>query len=340
MFRDISYVSHLNLLRNNIKKIKASSLIGLKADILSFSFNYLEYLEDSSIPEVEELFINGNKLVSIHSKIFVNISKIKILDVSFNKITDFSFQNSMFQRLNMKNNKITHLSKKSFLGMNMLNEIILSNNMISSLEMKSLPLVKNLDLSHNLLSSIDLNMFTDIDQVRHLDLTHNCIKQINLKFTKKANISIGIFNKMCNDIYETDKEMSKSNDKQEADNEMSKSNDIQEMDNVLISKNILYIIGAVIVVAVLLANIIVIIYSRRFYKYSKKAFEPRVVFNNELIPNAIPNDNNGGYVEPAHVYEVIDNNAETQRESYGYLVPRSKKRQEAGDEIRNVSSKA
>ncbi|XP_017782896.1 PREDICTED: leucine-rich repeat-containing protein egg-6-like [Nicrophorus vespilloides] len=239
MFIDISYVEILNLNHNRIKMITVSSLIGLKAYVLELSHNLIEDLEDRSIPEVKKMYINNNKLILIHSKMFVNISKTYKLDVSCNNITSFNFENSDFILLNMSYNQITYLSQNSFSAMNLIRNLSLSNNVITSLETKSIPKVEYLDLSYNLLTSIEANMFTDVDLLKSLDINNNCIKYIDLKLAEKLIFSNRKLNEKCT----------------------LDANRITETDTFLLSKSAVYTVGIIIVVVVI-AAILIKIYSR------------------------------------------------------------------------------
>ncbi|XP_017782963.1 PREDICTED: leucine-rich repeats and immunoglobulin-like domains protein 1 [Nicrophorus vespilloides] len=353
MFIDIWYVEILNLNHNRIKMITASSLIGLNAFSLELNHNLIEDLEDRSIPEVEEMYINNNKLILIHSKMFVNISKTYKLDVSCNNITSFNFENSKLNALNMSYNQITYLSQNYFSGMKLLTNLSLSNNLISSLETKSIPLVTNLNLSYNLLTSIEANIFTDVDLLKSLDIKNNCIKYIDLKLAEKLIVSNRKLNEKC-------------------------TLDVNRMTENLISKSAGFAIIILVMLVVVIAAIIITVYSRRLAKSSRHCVHltnpdtPNAELPYDRVTNSVSNINNAVYVETSNEYEVVDlvinpmsnindgeyveatneyevvfpvtnsvsnikdgeyveatneyeeiNDIAVQRESYGYLVPRS-----------------
>ncbi|XP_017782960.1 PREDICTED: insulin-like growth factor-binding protein complex acid labile subunit [Nicrophorus vespilloides] len=175
-FVNISHVKILRLDNNNIEKITAASLMGLKADYLDLSYNRIEYLEDASIPEVKHIKLDNNKLASIDSKKFVNISYTINLDLSYNRITQ--------------------LSENSFSGMLNLTNLSLSNNLIASLDMYSIPTVKNLNLSYNLITFINTSMFEDIDYLMSLDINYNCIKSTDFHLIN-MNVSNQKDNETC-----------------------------------------------------------------------------------------------------------------------------------------------
>ncbi|XP_017775088.1 PREDICTED: chaoptin-like [Nicrophorus vespilloides] len=301
MFIDITFVKYLNLHHNHIKKISASSLMGLKAFNLDVSYNHLESLEDSSIPEVKNVFLNNNKLKSIHSQMFVNILNTNVLDVSYNNITNFNFENSEFDILNISYNKIATISQKSFSEMKILKNLSLSNNLITSIERQSIPKVQNLNLSYNLLKSIEENMFSDKDHLRYLDIRSNCIEHIDFKIIKQVPISFGFFNERCN------------------------LNGITETYTFWISKSTVYIIGAVVLVAVFLVMVMIIIYSRRFAKYSTylKNSETSRVVHYDRVSCAIFRDNKNDYLEPTNDYDEIKNNYSIRESQNEYMDPRS-----------------
>ncbi|XP_017782876.1 PREDICTED: leucine-rich repeats and immunoglobulin-like domains protein 1 [Nicrophorus vespilloides] len=254
MFINISYVQSLYLNNNCLKKITVSSLMGLKAIILELSHNQLEDLEDRSIPEVEKLFMNNNKLTSINSKMFVNISHLSILELSYNKITEITnckINNSNLSILKLSHNKISHIVQASFEGMQMLKNLSLTNNLITSMEMNSIPIVEYLDLSYNLLTSIEENMFSDVYYLESVDIRYNCIKETDLKLMEQVLILNQKFNEKC-------------------------STHITKMDIFLILNS------AVFVVLVIVA-IVITVYTRRFTKFSKHFTNSDWAYNAQLF---------------------------------------------------------
>ncbi|XP_017782875.1 PREDICTED: chaoptin-like [Nicrophorus vespilloides] len=262
MFIDISYVKCLHLNNNRLKKITALTLMGLKAITLELSHNQLEDLEDRSIPEVEKLFMNNNKLTSINSKMFLNISHLSTLELIYNRIidiTNWNFKNSNLSILKLNYNKIFKITQKSFSDMKMLMNLSLTNNLISSLEMNSIPKVKYLNLSYNLLTSIEANVFSELDHLKILDIRYNCIKETDLKLMEQVLILNGEINEKC----------------------MLNSNRMTEMDIFLISK-IAVLAVSIVILVVAIAAILIRVYSRRqaqtsvSFEKSKKDREQQV----------------------------------------------------------------
>ncbi|XP_017782962.1 PREDICTED: carboxypeptidase N subunit 2-like isoform X2 [Nicrophorus vespilloides] len=259
--------------------------------------NQINVLQRKSIPMAHYLYLNNNLIKSLNADMFINIFYVQYLYLDNNrlkKITASSLMGLKAITLELSRNQL-----EDFEGMRMLKDLSLTNNLISSLEINSIPKVKNLNLSYNLLTSIEANMFSDVYYLKSLDITYNCIKETDLKLMEKVLILNRKFNEKC----------------------MLNSNHITQMDIVLILNSAVFVI-------LVIAAIVITVYTRRCTKFSKHLTNPdtpdtpNAQLSYDRVTNAVYMENDGGYVEATNVYEEI-NDIAVQRESNGYLVPPS-----------------
>ena len=116
---EIFYLEELTLFKNKIKNIPENfSLPFLKFFYLNS--NKIKQIGNIFLPNLEELYLQNNKIFSINSdsKIFQHTNKLKKIDISFNKLESFSdvlkllIRNKNIQVLTMNNNPFyVHLNK-------------------------------------------------------------------------------------------------------------------------------------------------------------------------------------------------------------------------------------
>jgi Leucine-rich repeat (LRR) protein len=185
-FRDLESLKYLNLESNqisNLKKIQFNSnfeilllsfnLLTNLNEINSLSLKYLNVsnnrLQDINIkttflPNLEYLDLSQNRLISIKNESFLNINKLKHLNLSHNKLDlESEFNNisyfhglSLLEILDLSFNEIKYLdSNLTFQYLNSLKYLNLSNNKLKTAFIFGyLSLLINLNLASNNLSFI------------------------------------------------------------------------------------------------------------------------------------------------------------------------------------------
>jgi len=167
MFEDLLSLQRLSLSGNRLsfltsKSIPSSPWIPYKVSFVDFSHNHLESISTSSgFHAVQELVLHHNHIRSVVPGIFGNMSSLKVLDLSNNRIASlplhsFSVLNasgdhSTLERLNLSHNYIASIEDKELSLLPALQSLDLSSNRLHS----SWP---ERDLSHLVRRGVDINM--------------------------------------------------------------------------------------------------------------------------------------------------------------------------------------
>jgi len=167
MFEDLLSLQHLSLSGNRLsfltsKSIPSSPWVPYKVSFVDFSHNHLESISTSSgFHAVQELVLHHNHIRSVVPGIFGNMSSLKVLDLSNNRIASlplhsFSVLNasgdhSTLERLNLSHNYIASIEDKELSLLPALQSLDLSSNRLHS----SWP---ERDLSHLVRRGVDINM--------------------------------------------------------------------------------------------------------------------------------------------------------------------------------------
>lgn len=140
-------------------KLTSLSALDLSNNSLSSVVNLFD--SASAPPQLTELIIEGNRLVSLHAEAFIEVPGLKIL--------------------RLKGNSIFRVDEDAFSDLALLEELILSNNALSGLPTTALaPLraLKKLDLSGNKLAIVDPNWFKTLTRLEQLNLRKNGLKVV------------------------------------------------------------------------------------------------------------------------------------------------------------------
>lgn len=144
------------------------------------TLSFLQYM-----PRLQSLYLVGNRIQKISSKPFYHLSRLEILDLSYNRITDIS---DLF-RFETRTNKMMKL----ILGYNAISEI-------TSGALQDLTMLTELDLSHNRITMLDKTSFSNLTNLEVLKLNNNKIRDLNgalYKMLKLKHLYLrgnGIFN--------------------------------------------------------------------------------------------------------------------------------------------------
>ncbi|CAH1997803.1 unnamed protein product [Acanthoscelides obtectus] len=172
------------------------------------------------------LDLSHNLLTTIDSYAFDGVPLLVSLDLEANQISTWNRRwiknNVLLTRLYMRDNKLKSLPSSAFTRRETLNNTIgmtldFSHNTISHVDPRALKGVKIIDrllLNHNLLETIDDNLFLDV-QIRELRVGNNKIACLDGDLSKifKPDIVAIDPNPMRCDCVEKIKEWSKENKK-------------------------------------------------------------------------------------------------------------------------------
>ena len=118
-------------------------------------------LSTSSMPLLMMLNLSHNRLSTIASGSFSNLTNLQVLDVSFNRLTDLS--GGMWEgpvelrELHLVGNELSRIKSGDFVSLRQL---------------------KDLHLSHNNIAVIEMNAFTDLTRLVNLQLYRNQLNEI------------------------------------------------------------------------------------------------------------------------------------------------------------------
>ena len=182
----------INLSNNQITGIPSaffhkcgSSLANLK--LANNSLSSLDENVFSELSSLKTLDLSGNRLMSSHitKNLLQDLTDLAELFLDHNDITNLDNSKDLFASmsenlkvLKLNNNKINHLANQSFLPLTKLVELDLSHNQIQSLEdqtLSGLKSVKHLLLGHNKIHTIQDQSFEACGSLLVLDLSHNVL---------------------------------------------------------------------------------------------------------------------------------------------------------------------
>ncbi|XP_055297469.1 leucine-rich repeat-containing protein 15-like [Sitodiplosis mosellana] len=150
----------------------------------------------------------GNQLKVIPGNVFDRLTKLEILDLSWNKITSIhenGFKGlSNLRTLKLNRNQLQRFKLHTFENVPLLEELLLNNNHIETIEdgVLKLPNLKRLDLSHNKLTELSNLMFKDCMQLEYLDLRSNHITSLRRSVYSLGNLQyLNLDNNRIADIY-------------------------------------------------------------------------------------------------------------------------------------------
>lgn len=181
--------------QNRIKEIERGTFSDLaRLQVIDLSMNEVAHLEENTfnnLPNLTKLNLSRNKIAAIDAGALTDLPQIKDIDLSFNKLSEFNVQflvnrntpNSL--RLNLSHNQIGHLVLRSGAEDVILNvtSLDLSHNIIESIARHFFWTTRHsltfLNLSHNFLSTVSVEVASELPRVKVLDLSHNRIAQLS-----------------------------------------------------------------------------------------------------------------------------------------------------------------
>jgi Leucine-rich repeat (LRR) protein len=182
----------LSLRNNQLKSISKMTFQNLgNLQTLVFNDNRINSIEDFAFRELvslTSLYLSYNKLVNITNRTFAGLKNLYFVDLTANpviRIDSYSFCDFRLSTLNpmtLKQLKVEYLPDELFGGLAWIGEIDLSNNQIKQLKKRTflnLTSTKKLDLSSNMISSIEDGAFEDMSYLDYLTLTYNLLTNVN-----------------------------------------------------------------------------------------------------------------------------------------------------------------
>ncbi|CAH1180879.1 unnamed protein product [Phyllotreta striolata] len=175
----------LDLGINSISVVPTSSIsdVGLTLRYLSMRSNNIDHIDITTFPDIaslQHLDLSNNKLTILPDNVFASLGLLHYLDLSFNPLRSnfkelFHYAQSL-KTLDLSNSWITHAPYFPLPNLVYLN---LSHNLIESVNKNSIQQLiklKSLDLSYNSLDGIPTHLWSHLPNLKILNLSNNPIK--------------------------------------------------------------------------------------------------------------------------------------------------------------------
>ena len=161
---------------------------------MDLSENFIYFLAEnlfSGIRQLQELHLKGNKIEEIDFSLKDNLNYLKLLDLSWNSITNY-------------------LTNSSLYGLSSIEILHLGSNKIKSLNgcLINLKHLKHLDVSSNQIENLNNDEFVNINNLAHLNLNNNLLKHIDTNLSSLLRLqNLCLSNTSLNDIFRLNLEL-------------------------------------------------------------------------------------------------------------------------------------
>ena len=188
IFESSKYLLSLNVSHNRLSRLPAGSL-SPRLVYVDFSHNQASspIAADmfNGLIKVNEIHLGHNKLTSLPLQIFGSCRELKYLDLSHNDISfveELMFANAVsLEEIDLSYNQLTDIGRvfKDLEHLKVLN--LARNKLTSIIPYQFPPKIHHIDLSNNLISSIQDRSFSYLLNIRTVDLSANKLSRINVK---------------------------------------------------------------------------------------------------------------------------------------------------------------
>ncbi|KAJ8718102.1 hypothetical protein PYW07_006032 [Mythimna separata] len=185
---------------------------GINVTTLSLGFQLLTAVENyafNGLTSLDALYLNNNGIYTLSNMCFKTLTGLLTLDLSNNKISSIDFDKTdlgNLQSLFLRNNRLAQIKQEHFHDLNSLEYLDLSGNSISQLEPNSFKSLKSLinleisdnplsgtlktdtfdglvslptlDISRNLLTTVQNASFNDMNELKDLNMSRSKIKEL------------------------------------------------------------------------------------------------------------------------------------------------------------------
>uniref|UniRef100_A0A336JWN3 CSON011490 protein n=1 Tax=Culicoides sonorensis TaxID=179676 RepID=A0A336JWN3_CULSO len=196
-FASLLTLRELHLANNNITKISKGSFRGLNSlQYLGLNNNQITEVEKDAFGKMSIFVLNlhANKISNLSNLAFFQLGQLSKLDLSANKIRflpsdvfkgiisvkDIDLSENYIERIDNKTNSVFEYCLN-------IEKINLRNNKISFLSKKSLPYnqwfaykLRHLDLSYNVMPILTNDITIGTQNLEYLNLSHNVLQEIRL----------------------------------------------------------------------------------------------------------------------------------------------------------------
>lgn len=202
LFYNLTNLQTVLLNRTGIADINRNVFRNATVYQLYMSSNNINIFNGSQMPKtVKKLWLKNNRISSID---WNGLESVLFLDISNNSISTISNFNGIIQYFNISNNKILFLNFSMPLELEVID---LSFNLIHSVDQITFSRLKKLhflSLKHNRISFISPGVFKDLTSLTSLDISDNNIKELEFGiFTGLKNVkTLKIQNNRLTEVHE------------------------------------------------------------------------------------------------------------------------------------------
>ncbi|XP_077490806.1 uncharacterized protein LOC144101502 [Amblyomma americanum] len=181
--------------RNKIKELQPCTFSNLtRLQTVDLTANLVSQLESNTFNKLHnfsKLRLSHNKISVLHKAALHDVPVLMDIDLSFNKLSDFNVQFIVNHNthhslnINLSHNQISHLKLSNNAEDLILNvsSLDLSHNIIESIARHFFWTTRHslnfLNLSHNMLATVSVEVTSELPRVRVLDLSHNHIVKLS-----------------------------------------------------------------------------------------------------------------------------------------------------------------
>ena len=186
------FLNEINISGNALREIAQQTFIDLPIlEVLDLSRNSIIGIKNGAfdnIPRLKKLFLSRNRMSSYRGDFFANTGNetdLHTLDVSHNELTYLypeSFSYHPYLRfVDFSSNKFSFFPTQFIRGLAQLETLNLSGNLIKSVDdgdFANLPKLRKINLSRNEVTQVSENGFQNSSQLQEVDLSHNSITEL------------------------------------------------------------------------------------------------------------------------------------------------------------------
>ncbi len=186
------FLNEINVSGNALREIGQQTFLDLPIlEVLDLSRNSIVGIKNGAfdnIPRLKKLYLSRNRMSSYRGDFFANTGNetdLHTLDVSHNELTYLypeSFSYHPYLRfVDFSSNKFSFFPTQFIRGLLQLETLNLSGNLIKSVDdgdFANLPKLRKINLSRNEVSQVSETGFQNSSQLQEVDLSHNAITEL------------------------------------------------------------------------------------------------------------------------------------------------------------------
>ncbi len=187
-----NYLNEVNMSGNLLKELEQATFVNLPIlEVLDLSHNDIVGIKNGAfdaIPRLKRLLLQYNRMSSYKGDFFANMDNdtdLHTLDMSYNELTYLYPESFVYHpqlmSVNFAHNKFSFFPTQFIRGLKQLKDLDLSFNLIKSVDdgdFSNLPRLKDLDLSSNEIESVSETAFQNSTQLQKINLSKNKVSSL------------------------------------------------------------------------------------------------------------------------------------------------------------------